>query len=302
MVAHNFIDLIGQKFGKSTVIKRVENNSRGDAMFECFCNCGNYYISRGSHLRSGETKSCGCLRIEKTIQRNKINKRNWTEKEFTILNESYINKGSKYCSSIIGKSRQCITQKAFQLGLKSNIVNGDKLQRKVIKRISDNRVVSICNIHGETMHYYNKKMIKIGECMQCTNIKRRKKRSLMKYRLIDNLRTLIRNSFKKIGNKNGNYIARGCFRNLDYTPTQLYNYLNNIKKLQENKCPVCNTDYNNCVMTIEHVIPLATAKTEQEIINLFDLKNLNLMCMSCNSSKNKKDYTTWLKEKKYVIK
>jgi len=298
MNAYNFIDLVGKKFGESTVVKRVENNSRGDAMFGCFCNCGNYHISRGSNLRSGETKSCGCLRIEKTIQRNKINKRNWTEKEFTILNEFYINKVSKYCSNIIGKSRQCIIQKAFQLGLKSNIVNGDKIKRKIIKRISDNKVVSICNIHGETMHYYNKKMVKIGECMRCTNIKRRQKRSLLKYRLVDNLRALIRNSFKKLDKKNGNFVSRGCFRNLDYTPVELYNYLTNIQKLQNNKCPHCDTSYDKCTTSIDHVIPLKRAKTEQEIIDLFDLKNLNLMCRSCNSSKNGRDYIAWGNSKK----
>lgn len=30
-------------------------------MWECMCDCGNTTIVAGNHLRSGETKSCGCL-------------------------------------------------------------------------------------------------------------------------------------------------------------------------------------------------------------------------------------------------
>lgn len=58
----SFIDLTGQNFGKLTVIKKAEGNySR--IHWECKCNCGNpeTIIVSGQHLRSGHTKSCGCL-------------------------------------------------------------------------------------------------------------------------------------------------------------------------------------------------------------------------------------------------
>lgn len=78
---------------------------------------------------------------------------------------------------------------------------------------------------------------------------------------------------------------------------KLYNYINNIKRLQDNKCPHCQISYDKCVLSIDHVIPLERAKTEQEIIDLFDLKNLNLMCKNCNSSKQDRDYKIWTKNK-----
>lgn len=56
------IEMIGKKFGLLTVInrdKRVSNH--GDAMWECSCECGGNVITRGNSLRSGHTKSCGCL-------------------------------------------------------------------------------------------------------------------------------------------------------------------------------------------------------------------------------------------------
>lgn len=62
-------DLTGQKFGKLTVIKRAENDNRGNVQWLCQCECGNKKVVRGSSLKSGNSHSCGCLAIEnvKTI-------------------------------------------------------------------------------------------------------------------------------------------------------------------------------------------------------------------------------------------
>lgn len=56
-----FIDLTGQKFGKLLVTSRSENNKRGQTRWNCKCECGNKTIVVGASLRSGVTKSCGCL-------------------------------------------------------------------------------------------------------------------------------------------------------------------------------------------------------------------------------------------------
>lgn len=54
------IDLTGQKFGKLTVIKRVENTKRGAARWLCICECGNKTVVIGDELRKGTAQSCGC--------------------------------------------------------------------------------------------------------------------------------------------------------------------------------------------------------------------------------------------------
>lgn len=61
-------DLTGQRFGRLTVIKRAENKGN-KTMWLCKCDCGNEVISEGSSLKNGDTKSCGCLRREKTGKR-----------------------------------------------------------------------------------------------------------------------------------------------------------------------------------------------------------------------------------------
>ncbi len=57
----NFKNEIGKKYGFLTVIRPLyEKNDNGETMWECQCDCGNKTIVRGSLLRSGHTKSCGC--------------------------------------------------------------------------------------------------------------------------------------------------------------------------------------------------------------------------------------------------
>lgn len=65
MSAHNFIDLTNQRFGRLTVIERVENAENRQARWLARCSCGNEVIVRGAELRKANgTRSCGCLNKE----------------------------------------------------------------------------------------------------------------------------------------------------------------------------------------------------------------------------------------------
>ena len=64
----NFIDLTGQRFGRLVVIERAENiiynDGRTRVQWLCQCDChgpNSLVIVSSDHLRSGHTKSCGCL-------------------------------------------------------------------------------------------------------------------------------------------------------------------------------------------------------------------------------------------------
>ena len=59
--AYNFKNEVGNKYGKLTVLKREKNNKFGTTRWLCQCECGNRTITNGLTLRSGQTKSCGCL-------------------------------------------------------------------------------------------------------------------------------------------------------------------------------------------------------------------------------------------------
>ena len=57
----NTKNLIGQKFGKLTVIERIPglNGTRGK--WKCSCECGGETITDSNKLLSGHSQSCGCL-------------------------------------------------------------------------------------------------------------------------------------------------------------------------------------------------------------------------------------------------
>lgn len=59
-----YIDLTGQKFGRLTVIKRDGKNKKRQALWLCQCDCGNLARTTTYLLKSGKTKSCGCLQKE----------------------------------------------------------------------------------------------------------------------------------------------------------------------------------------------------------------------------------------------
>lgn len=63
------IDLTDNKFGRYKVIKEANSDKKGQAFWVCQCNCGNTRIVRGSDLRNGKTKSCGCLH-KKIVEKN----------------------------------------------------------------------------------------------------------------------------------------------------------------------------------------------------------------------------------------
>jgi len=74
---YNFTDLIGQKFGKLTVIKRGEDkvspSGQHKVRWWCKCDCSNpeLILILGYNLKSGHTKSCGYLNSQLASIRNK---------------------------------------------------------------------------------------------------------------------------------------------------------------------------------------------------------------------------------------
>lgn len=58
-------DLTGQRFGRLTVVKRLGYNPQRHAtMYICRCDCGKETIVKSVALVTGNTKSCGCSRID----------------------------------------------------------------------------------------------------------------------------------------------------------------------------------------------------------------------------------------------
>lgn len=62
-----YLDRTGIRYGRLVALAPVEqftiNNKRKWA-WHCRCDCGNEIVTRADNLGNGQTKSCGCLKIE----------------------------------------------------------------------------------------------------------------------------------------------------------------------------------------------------------------------------------------------
>jgi hypothetical protein len=104
-----FVDLTGLKFSRLTVMKRIGYAKDGHITWSCLCECGKEIIVPGNSLRSGNTKSCGCLYKEKIknglnlkhgLARNKKSKiyKTWQDMKsrcFNKNNKDYKNYGER---------------------------------------------------------------------------------------------------------------------------------------------------------------------------------------------------------------
>ena len=68
------INLVGRVFGRLRVVAFANAGDDGRLRWRCYCDpkldgCGATIVARGSHLRGGIVRSCGCLRREMASQR-----------------------------------------------------------------------------------------------------------------------------------------------------------------------------------------------------------------------------------------
>jgi len=61
---NHFIDETNNIYEHLTVIEFAGKDKHGQIIWKCLCDCGNETIVLGRHLRNGNTRSCGCLRIQ----------------------------------------------------------------------------------------------------------------------------------------------------------------------------------------------------------------------------------------------
>ncbi len=103
------LNLIGQKFGKLTVIEAAPNRG-GRTYWLCQCECGNKKEICTDSLRSGNTKSCGCLKKETLAENNKKRIIDLTGQKFgklTVIKqvESYRGHSAWLCQCECGNTK-----------------------------------------------------------------------------------------------------------------------------------------------------------------------------------------------------
>ncbi|MCD7804669.1 MAG: transcriptional regulator [Oscillospiraceae bacterium] len=64
-------ELVGKRFGRLIVIEYAGKKD-GVHRWRCRCDCGNEVVVSQSHLQSGKTKSCGCMRADVYVKNMKL--------------------------------------------------------------------------------------------------------------------------------------------------------------------------------------------------------------------------------------
>lgn len=69
----NRIDMVYGRLTVKRLSERVSKSSRG-LYWVCKCQCGNFKEVSADHLKQGNVKSCGCLKIENALKQSLNNK------------------------------------------------------------------------------------------------------------------------------------------------------------------------------------------------------------------------------------
>ena len=145
-----FIDLTGKRFGRLTVIRRSYLNNN-KTYWLCKCDCGAEKIIRRDKLRSGNTKSCGCLQKEVmgNMRRMKVGFGNM-RKAIRNYKRSARMRGIGY-NLTEGQFKEITQKDCFYCGVKPNQrmkspkSNGDYIYNG-IDRVDNNKGYTIDNV------------------------------------------------------------------------------------------------------------------------------------------------------------
>lgn len=66
----NWVDISGQTFGRLTAVSYISGSRRKRGSWSCRCACGRKTLVGLSELRNGDSRSCGCLKLELTVARS----------------------------------------------------------------------------------------------------------------------------------------------------------------------------------------------------------------------------------------
>ena len=173
------INMISKTFGRLTVLSENGKNSRNDALWLCSCSCGNIKTVEGYSLRSGHTKSCGCLVSDKCSERGKAM---WTKHGMAktptyqcwkSMNNRCRNDHKKYHNNYAGRGISVCKEWASSFEAFYNYM-GDKPEGKTLDRIDNdgNYEPSNCRWATPTQQTRNSRTVVLNEVDVATIRKR----------------------------------------------------------------------------------------------------------------------------------
>jgi hypothetical protein len=267
-----FVDLTGQKFGRLTVVNRAENDNLGKPKWNCKCDCGESVATRSSSLKNGGSKSCGCLLKEKAVIQVRSKAHDLTGMVFyrlTVISRVY--------SRINGAHWECLCDCGNSTIVRTADLNNGST--KSCGCYSRDSLISRFTTHGQTgTHEYRRHLY--AKYMQ-NPLFAAKMRA----------RSIVKDALKRKGysNTSRTYEIIGC----SYEEFKIH-----IESQFTDGMSWDNFDK----IHIDHIIPLATAKTIEDILILNHYTNLQPLWWYDNLKKGSKlDYNVYGEVGRHVV-
>ena len=149
-------DLTGQRFGRWTVMNITDKRTKNRTIiWHCKCDCGNEKDVDGYTLKSGQSKSCGCLNNEKRAERCRAGRIDLTGQRFGKLIALYpVYSGDKNTHTKWHCQCDCGNECDIDMG---NLRSGksqscgctnSKQEENIIKLLTKNNIKFIYQYHG----------------------------------------------------------------------------------------------------------------------------------------------------------
>lgn len=194
----------------------------------------------------------------------------WSDKEIKILYKFYPQEGGLIVKRFPDRTIAGIRQKIRELKIQN--VNRKLSQKQIIQNLGSNKIIAKCKHHGITTYYYYQ-YNKRSKCIKCHRewLKKHRKSPLGNYksRIQSSLRSYAKHQIS-------------LSKHLPYNAENLNKHLEYIRQQQNNKCPMCFISYEINNYDIDHIIPLSSASTIDQLKKLYSLNNLTLLCFKCN--------------------
>lgn len=210
----------------------------------------------------------------------------WTDIEIKILKTYYPRGGVKACIDKLCRTDTAIKSKACEIGVVVYGIQGGS-KKLIIKKLKNNRAIAFCMTHGKVMHYHKSERLRCVKC-ESEQFQKWSKKASSKIKMRDAARVRLTkpiNIYKNRLRSTLHHCSRGTIsftKHLQYSSKELHNHLETIKLKQNNQCPMCNANYDDVGFDIDHIIPTSSASNKSELLALFDLENLSLLCPNCN--------------------
>lgn len=94
----SFKDITGERFGRLVVESLAGRDKNKKIKWTCLCDCGTRITTTSNNLRTGGSRSCGCLRLDRLRAETLVGK---DESKAETPNQITLIIGTNYCTYLL---------------------------------------------------------------------------------------------------------------------------------------------------------------------------------------------------------